>query len=206
MKTLFLTSFFKQVAALFPQFTNQTCEGKTVCFIPTAAVPEKVTFYVGADRKALGSLGTTVTDLELSTASSDEIASRLTEADYIFVSGGNTFFLLQELRRTGADKVIVDQIDAGKTYIGASAGSMILSQDITYVTPMDSPSAAPVLAGDFRALGVVDFSVVPHATNAPFARAVANIQKLYSTTLDLRLISNNQAVTVRGDEVHTVTA
>jgi dipeptidase E len=206
MKRLFLASFFKEVAGLFPEFTGNTCAGRTVCFIPTASRPEKFAFYVGADRKALIKLGMAVTDLELSTASADKIASQLAEADYIFVSGGNTFFLLQELRRTGADRLIVEQIDAGKTYIGASAGSMILSGDIEYVKHMDAVSAAPELGNDFSALAVVDFCVVPHATNMPFKKAAATILSTYADRLDLRPISNNQAITVEGDTVRTLTS
>ncbi|MDR2973620.1 MAG: Type 1 glutamine amidotransferase-like domain-containing protein [Propionibacteriaceae bacterium] len=206
MSTLFLASFFKQVASLFPEFAGHACEGKTVCFIPTAANPEKVKFYVGADRKALTGLGMSVTDLDISAAPAGEIASGLAEADYVFVSGGNTFYLLQELRRSGADQLIVEQISAGKTYIGASAGSMILVKDISYVQHMDSPAAAPNLDGDFTALGVVDFCVVPHATNTPFKKAASRIQTSYADSLDLRPISNNQAITVSGDRIDILTA
>ncbi len=205
MRTLFLASFFKDVASMFSAFTDDACAGKKVCFIPTASVPEKVTFYVGADRKALARLGMDVDDLEVSSASGTEIADKISRSDYIFVSGGNTFFLLQELRRTGADRRIIEHIASGKTYIGASAGSMVLSKDIGYVRHMDSPKAAPGLDDDFTGLGVVDFCVVPHATNVPFKKAARTILDTYSGTLDLRPISNNQAVVVRGDVMETLT-
>ena len=55
--------------------------------------------------------------------------------DFIYVTGGNTFFLLQELKKAGADKLIKEQISAGKIYIGESAGAMILSPNIEYVIP-----------------------------------------------------------------------
>jgi dipeptidase E len=71
-----------------------------------------------------------IDELEISSASGDEIERRIKDADYVFAEGGNTFFLLQELNRTGADKMIIEHINKGKLYIGASAGSMILSADI----------------------------------------------------------------------------
>ncbi|MDR1186337.1 MAG: Type 1 glutamine amidotransferase-like domain-containing protein [Bifidobacteriaceae bacterium] len=206
MKRLFLASFFKEVADLFPGFAGRSCVGESVCFIPTAARLEKFAFYVGADRKALTKLGLVVTDLDVSTATEDEIVDRLSGADHIFVSGGNTFFLLQELRRTGADRLMVEQIEDGKSYIGSSAGSVVLARDIEYITPMDSPAVAPELRGDFAALSMVDFCVVPHATNAPFKKAVAGIRVVYGDRLDLRPISNNQAITVEGDSVRRLTA
>jgi dipeptidase E len=177
---------------------------KKGCFIPTASLTEKVTFYVGTDKKALEKLGMAVEELEISTAPTDEIASKISDADYVFVSGGNTFFLLQELRRTKTDKLIIEHIQKGKLYIGASAGSMILSKNIGYAKHMDNPADAPNLNDDFTALSVVDFCVVPHCVNAPFKKAAEKIIAAYSDTLDLRPISNSQAITVNGDTMETV--
>jgi dipeptidase E len=163
-----------------------------------------VNFYVATDLKALAKLGIVAEQLEVSTASKDEIASKLDEADYIFVEGGNTFFLLQELRRTGADKMIVDHVNNGKLYIGASAGSVVASGNIEYLRHMDDLAAAPDLNGDYESLRLVDFSIVPHCTNFPFKKAAERIMAEYSDKLDLRPISNNQAVTVDGDKAEQV--
>ncbi|GHS85040.1 putative peptidase Lmo0363 [Bacteroidia bacterium] len=204
-KKLFLSSYFSGVKNLLPDFTNNECSGKKVVFIPTASVPEKVTFFVGADKKSLAKLGLIIDELEVSTAPYEEITSKISNADYLFVEGGNTFFLLQELKRTGADTLIIEHINKGKLYIGASAGSMIISKDIEYVKFMDNPKAAPDLNGDFSALSVLDFYIVPHCTNFPFKKATEKIVATYSETLDLRLISNNQVIVVNGDKVETLT-
>ncbi|MDR1888847.1 MAG: Type 1 glutamine amidotransferase-like domain-containing protein [Zoogloeaceae bacterium] len=206
MKTLFLSSYFSGVAKRFPDFAGGEIAGKKVAFIPTASLPEKVTFYVEADKKTLLKLGMRVHTLEISTASPSEIEKGLEAADYIFVEGGNTFFLLQELKRTGADKSILRQIDQGKPYIGASAGSMILAPTIEYARLMDDVAAAPRLNGDFSALVAVDFCVVPHFTNAPFKKAAQQIVAEYAQRLDLRPISNHQAIVVRNNQVEIVAA
>jgi peptidase E len=65
-KKLFLASFFKDVAQLFPEFAGQDIQGKRVTFIPTASIHEKLRFYVGADRKALKKIGLIVDELEVS--------------------------------------------------------------------------------------------------------------------------------------------
>ena len=206
MSKLFLSSYFSDVASLFFNFTKEDCVGKKVAFIPTASLSEKITFYVGVDKKALQKLGMVVEDLEISKASSDEITTKISCADYVFVSGGNTFFLLQELKRKGADKMIIEHINEGKLYIGSSAGSVILSKDIGYVSSMDSPKAAPDLNGDFSALSVIDFYIVPHLTNFPFKIVAGKVVKEFSDTLDIRAISNNQAIIVDGDKVETLIA
>ncbi|MDR1130063.1 MAG: Type 1 glutamine amidotransferase-like domain-containing protein [Prevotellaceae bacterium] len=199
-KKLFLASFFKDVARLFPEFAGQDIQGKRVTFIPTASIHEKLRFYVGADRKALEKIGLIVDELEVSKASSHEIVAKLRGNDCIFISGGNTFFLLQELQRTGADKIIAEEIRAGKLYIGSSAGSVVLSPDIEYIKAMDSCSAAPDLKA-FTALNIVDFYPVPHHTNFPFKKTVEKIIAKYGSELKLYPISNKQVILVDGDTV-----
>ena len=203
MRKLFLTSYFSGVARLLPDFAGG-CSGKRVVFIPTASLHEKVTFFVEADLKALAKLGLVVDIVEISSAPRDEIENKISNADYVFIEGGNTFFLLQELKRTGTDKLIVKHINSGKLYIGASAGSAIASRNIEYMKHMDDPAAAPGLNNDFSALSIVDFFIVPHHTNFPFKKTVEKIIAEYSGKLDLRPISNNQAIIVDGDKIEQI--
>lgn len=119
---------------------------------------------------------------------------------YIYVSGGNTFFLLQELKRTGADKIIVQQVKAGKLYIGESAGSIVLSPDIGYVRKMDDMDAAPDLRS-LSSLGLVPIYPLPHHTNAPFKETVDNIISTLSDKIALCPISNTQVIAINEDKV-----
>lgn len=201
MKKLFLASSFKDVANIFADFEKNT-NGRTVTFIPTASIVEKVVFYVDAGKKALEKLGLIIDELEISTATIDEISAKLKDNDFIYVTGGNTFFLLQELKRTGADKIIIEEVNAGKLYIGESAGAMITAANIEYVKGMDSVKKAPGLV-DFDALGLVEFYTVPHYTNSPFKKISQKIIDNYSSTLNLFPISNNDAILVNNNEVKT---
>jgi dipeptidase E len=70
---------------------------------------------------------------------------------------------------------------------------------------MDSPKKAPELA-DYDSLGVTDFYVLPHYTNAPFKKIVQKIIEEYESKLDLRPISNNQVIIVNGQNVALKTA
>lgn len=200
MKKMFLASSFKDVASLLVDFAKEDLKGKTVTFIPTASIPESVTFYVGSGKKALGKLGITVDELELTKATADEISDKLCKNDYIYITGGNTFFLLQELRKTGADKIIIDQICSGKLYIGESAGSMIISPNIEYAKDMDSLKKAPEL-DTFSALNLVEFYPLPHHTNFPFKKAVEKIIAKYENVLKIYPISNTQVILVNGESV-----
>ena len=74
-------------------------QGKVVTFIPTASTPESYKEYVKLGQESLEELGLKVTPLDVATASSEEIRSTLSEGDLIYISGGNTFYLLQELKQ-----------------------------------------------------------------------------------------------------------
>jgi peptidase E len=49
MEKLFLASYFTGSVKLFTEFSQNSCSGKKVVFIPTASVPEKATFFVDSD-------------------------------------------------------------------------------------------------------------------------------------------------------------
>ena len=200
MKKLFLASSFKDVASIFEKFANEELKGKTVSFIPTASIPESYKSYVGAGRKALEKLGLTVDDLEISKATAEEISIKLKQNDYIYITGGNTFYLLQELKRTGTEKLIIEEINSGKLYIGESAGSMIVSPNIEYAKGLDDCKKAADLES-FSALNIVDFYPLPHYTNFPFKKAVEKTIAKYESELTLCPISNSQAILVSETEI-----
>lgn len=203
MKNIFLTSSFADVVDLFKEYQNEDLQGKTITFIPTASIHEEITFYVEAGKKALESIGLVVDVLEISTASHEEILNKLKHNEFIYIGGGNTFFLLQELKRTGADKLIIDQINLGKVYIGESAGSVVLSPNIEYISEMDNPKTAEKLTS-YDALGAIDFYPLPHYTNFPFKEIAETIFLKFSEKIVISAFSNDQAIIINGSNVKVV--
>ena len=192
---LFLSSFFSQTADLLPPFLGDDLAARTVAFIPTAARHEKVRFYVEAARKAFARLGFALEEVDVSTESPTRCGDVLERADLLYVSGGNTFFLLQAMQESGMDAVLRDLIRQGKPYVGESAGSILMAPDIAYVQTMDDMRAAPRLAGTLG-LGVVAFHPLPHDGCLPFKRATAGIRKAYGEAIPLVPIDNSQAILV----------
>jgi dipeptidase E len=90
----------------------------------------------------------------------DPVAA-LRDADAIMVNGGNTFNLLHHLRRKELIVPLRNEILKGKPYIGWSAGSGICAPTIR--TTNDMPIVDP---GGMDALGVIDFQLNAHYTNA----------------------------------------
>jgi len=50
--------------------------------------------------------------------------------DIIYVQGGNTFYLLKQMRKSGFDKIIRKLLRKGIVYIGVSAGSIVAGKTI----------------------------------------------------------------------------
>lgn len=199
MKKMLLVSMFQKVAAIL-KTVEPNLKNKTVTFIPTASVVEKLGFFVKISKWKLKRLGLIIDELDISTATYEIIDSKIKKNDFIFVAGGNTFFLLQELRRTGADKVLVREINKGKLYIGESAGAIVVSPDIGYSAIMDSVEKAPGLQ-DYTGLNLIDFYVVPHYKNWEMGKAADEIISLYANKLDLRIISDAQAIFIDNNKI-----
>ena len=84
----------------------------------------------------------------------------INDFDIIYMMGGNTFYLLDIIRKTGFDKVIGDFINKGKIYIGSSAGSEILGNFVDIALGYDENK---VNMKDFTGLKIVDALIVPHS-------------------------------------------
>jgi len=99
------------------------------------------------------------TDLE-DAFNSDDI-ERIFHADAIHLSGGNTYRFLYWIVERGLYKRLIEYVNSGGVLIGVSAGSIIMTPDISEC----------VLCGDenyiglqnTKGLGLVNFHYVPHA-------------------------------------------
>lgn len=151
----------------------------------------------------LSKMGLIVDELEISGATHLDIVNKLENNDYIYVAGGNTFFLLQEMNQSGAGDLIKEQIHAGKLFIGESAGAILLAPDIEYSKDTDNPLAAPQLK-TFEALNIIDFYPVPHYNNEPLKDAVDKVISKYGEVLPLVPFSNSQAILITGKEKQIV--
>ena len=200
MKRIFLCSSFADVASILSESVSVPLKGKTVAFIPTASIHEEYTQYVEDGRMALDSLGLIVKELEITQCSKNKIKDVLDDCDCIYISGGNTFFLMQELRKIGTDKLIIEQIEKGKLYIGESAGAMILAPNIKYAKDMDDHLTQTPDFTDFKGLGIVEFYPVVHFNSFPFEEAAQKVVHKNSH-LSLEIITNQQAIVVVGNSI-----
>lgn len=191
---LFLTSFFSQTGHKLADFVGESLTGKSVTFIPTAANIEPVTHFIDSAMEAFTELGIKVDLLDIALESFTSIQAALQRNDFIYVSGGNTFYLLQILKEKGADRLLVEAVQNGKVYIGESAGIIILAPDIGYSASMEDLSKAPKLQSH-TGLGLIDFYPLPHKNNDYFKDLVENIIQKFTGQINLVPITDKQVIT-----------
>lgn len=188
---LFLCSHFSKVGALL----KDRIAGKRVAFIPTASIHEGYTGYVGSARTVFKKLGAELTEIEISTANVSDITQVFDAADIIYFTGGNSFFLIDQLRKTGTDTLLKQQLEKGKLFIGESAGAIVCAPELSYIEKMD-PIPEDYSQSDYAGLGLINFYVLPHYLTAPFKKVTADIMQSFSN-IELCAINNAQALSIK---------
>ena len=200
MIEMFLYSYFAGAATLFEDFAEQNVRAKEVLFIPTAANAEEYRDYVDEAKEAFAKMSFTVQILDVSKVSEAEAKAKIGAAQVLYVSGGNTFYFLRELKKKGLASLIADRVRSGKlVYVGESAGAMIAAPSGEYASAMDDASGSESVATQ-TGLDLVKFYPVVHYGEEPFVQSTAKILKAYGGKLNLAPINNAEAIAVHGDK------
>mgnify|MGYP001648501516 FL=1 len=195
---MILTSSLYESIELVKKFLDKNTESKKILFIPTATNVDEYKKYIHLTQKAFEDFGYEVENFDVSIFSEEIAKEKLSEAKIVFISGGNTFYLLQELKRKNLIPYLKERIENGLLYIGESAGSVIAAPDIEYASIVDDKTFTTEL-DDYTGLNLVDFYIVPHFEEEPFVESSRNTVELYKDKLDLKLINNKEAILVENN-------
>ncbi len=199
MKNLFLTSSVNFVAHDIAKKIEG--HGKKLVFIDTAAEVEDGDLqWLKDDRNALVKAGFTVTDYTLTKKTKSEVKKTLAAADILYFSGGNAFWLLEQIQQSESAGVITDFVEQGKIYIGTSSGSIVAGPDIYPALRIVPRKKAKFLRG-YEGLGLVDFVTLPHWGDRDFKDLYMNfcLEHAYTTKHKLILLTDNQYVWVKDE-------
>jgi dipeptidase E len=138
-------------------------------------------------------------------------------ADAIIVGQGNGFYLSFWMQKSGLFDILPELLEKGKTYVGISAGSMILTHSLSFNRKRfektgvyyddEYEEEAPINAGSDKTMRLVDFVIRPHLNSNMFPEVtLENIEK-WAAKIDVPLyaIDDQTALKVIDGKVEVIT-
>jgi dipeptidase E len=194
----------------------------TAFIVPTAiyAYPQGYN-YAWITLQSLGNLGWKkfgVLELTaLPSLNQDVWRPGIEEVDALIVGPGNGFYLSFWMQKSGLFDILPELLEKGKTYVGVSAGSMILTHSLNFNRKRfektgvyyddEYEEEAPINAGSDKTMHLVDFVIRPHLNSNMFPKVtLENIEK-WATKIDVPLyaIDDQTALKVIDGKVEVIT-
>lgn len=127
----------------------------------------------------------------------------LMDYDVIYFIGGNPFYLIQEVRRSGCEEVLRALLGQNKVISGASAGSMILGKNL-YIPYEFTPTMGPLSDEELRGLEFTEVCVCPHykrflKSEEAFEQRLTKLENQY--TYEITRISDGEAIVIKDEKV-----
>lgn len=203
MKLLLTSAGIKNqsIATALVDLVGKNSDQIRVGFIPTAANAEEGNkdWFISQFTN-LNKYGFRWIDIVDISAPGVDWKKRLVETDVIVVGGGNTFYLLDQVRKTGFDEWLRENLQ-GKVYVGMSAGSIIATPSIAVASVDNGDVNIPGIE-DLSGLSFVDFEVSPHTSenvshegNKKYLKTIGN---------ELYALDDNSAIVVRDTVIKVV--
>lgn len=178
-------------------------------FVPTAAnaeVGDK--WWLISDLVKCKELGFKEIDIaDIAVLPEKDWQARLRKADVIVFGGGNTSYLMGQIRRSGLAKILPELLKS-RVYVGISAGSMITAPSLEE-EKMQVMYEEPIIKVDEdtnKGLGLVDFLVIPHVGSPYFPKVERLVKDLAKQIhMPLYAIDDQTAVKVIDGKIEIVT-
>lgn len=185
---LLLTSAGMRLKKEIENFVSGTKPPVRVLHVLTAAKREKIINYVHNDVATMKEMGWLVTDIDLDNKNEDELRELLKTIDVIYVQGGNTFYLIDAIRKSGFEKVVREFLARGGLYIGVSAGTLVAGRSIEFAKGAD-PNELRLT--DYSGMNLVDLIFDVHCESGSDEGGVVKL-------------TDDQAVLVNNDKIKII--
>jgi dipeptidase E len=198
MKKLLLASNGDAVIKWGEEVFEKPLSKMKMVYITTAMKAVEDIDYVLARRKYFQKNNYHFREIDITGKTSAEIEKIFTGQEAVYVEGGNTFYLLKQMKESGFDKIIGKLVDEGLIYIGSSAGSYVACPTIESAEWKRKGTVDRFGLKNLSALNLVPFLLVAHY--APKWQKI--IQKsIQESTYPVRILRDGQALLVEGEGV-----
>ncbi|MEM9469263.1 MAG: Type 1 glutamine amidotransferase-like domain-containing protein [Pseudomonadota bacterium] len=199
---LLLTSTVQYFAPKLPEVLGEDLSSKNVLYIPTAAYAEDgYEEWLVPELNAIKPLVKNMSEFDIQGKSHEELVSALEGIDILYVTGGNTYVLLEAMNNIDFKKALLTFLESGGVYLGSSAGSIVMCPDINFIREMDEPKKARLETT--KGLGLIDFAIMPHINQPKFNDIF--VKTLEGSNKDKTIIGlrDDQALWVENNYIQT---
>jgi len=207
---LLLTSFGlknEAIAKALFELVGKKAEETKVSIIPTAA-----NIYNGGKEWYINDLINIrkqnfleIDVVDISALPKESWKPRLEKADVLFFEGGDPFYLMSWLQKSGLDKMLPDLLKT-RVYVGSSSGAIVVGKKIPKKCEELYESNSNGM-GDIDGLGLVDFTFLSHYKEPGYPLTLDDeVGKQISQELknDLYAIDDSTAIQIDGDKIKVV--
>ncbi len=148
-------------------------------------------------------MGFQIKSFDLKNKTREQVANACRGVDAVFVSGGNTYYLLDHVQKSGFAEMITPLVEKGLIYIGSSAGSALACPTVEYIEDLDDRSI--VTLPSYEGLDLVPNLILPQYGEAKYDEKFQKIiQKWTGRKYEVTILTNNQAYVVDGEKTYIV--
>ena len=191
-----------KVKEIFPSLLKKNPSEITVAFDTTAAYGEEdnpIRIYKYSNELQDQGIRNIET-FDLRNKTQGEVEQILATKDIVYVNGGNTFFLLDWVRRSGFDKSVKKFVRQEKLYIGVSAGSILCCPTIE-TARWDNADPNNVGITDITALNFTPFLIWPHFEERQREMVT---KEAHNANYPVIALTDTQAVLVRDKKIEII--
>lgn len=177
----------------------------TLAVIPTAAntYPKDNRPWFDNELKVFEDLGFKLKIIEVEDKNQEEIAKELEGIDALFVTGGNTYYLLYHVKKSGLFELIKEKVNQGVVYIGSSAGSILAGLSIDIARRFDDPNMVDL--ENYKGLSLVDTLILPHFDKKKYTKELEEtVEEWEDKGYKITTLNDNQAFVVNEDKEYLI--
>ncbi len=196
----------KTISKALEKLVGKPANKTKIVFVPTAAnVEDGIKDWLIKDLCNLQNLGFAIDIVDISAVDKNVWLPRIKTADVIFFGGGNTFYLMSWLRKSGLDEVLPELLKT-RVYVGISAGSMVATKNLRMSTSQKSYAEKVFPLKNDKGLGFVDFHVRPHLNSKYFPKLRTKFIKEIAKDIPepVYAIDDNTAIVIDGKNINVI--
>lgn len=174
----------KVASLLFPK----DIKDKVFAFMPSDGIANCKQKYIDQWKDLAQKFNANFVVIDNLTNNPEKEIKKLENSNILVISGGNTFKLLDNLRKSGLDKAVCAFVSKDSFVLGGySAGALILTPSIE-ICNLPNYDENVIGITDLTGLGIIDFEVFPHY-NQEYEEAVQDYSK--KTKLQVKTITDD---------------